>query len=135
MEEVAKGNFLEHNEVHGNLYGTHKKAVLSILSEGKVCLLDIDVKGALDISKAGSIPCNYVFIQTPTIDDLKKRLVARGTETEETLSRRLANAEKELQMAKDSGLFKKFLINDEKQRFLDETTKYVCSELYSLKAS
>jgi guanylate kinase len=102
-----KGNFLEHNAVHGNFYGTHKSAVREIVQQGKICILDIDVKGAIDISKQmeKEFKCNYVFVQTHSIDDLKKRLVARGTETEDTLNKRLGNAEKEIKMAHDSGLF------------------------------
>ena len=133
--EVARGNFLEHNEVHGNFYGTHKGAVREILQQGKVCILDIDVKGAMDIAKqAGKeFKCHFVFIQTPTIEDLRERLVARGTETEETLAKRVAAAEKEMNMAKESGLFEKILLNDDKKRFLDEAVNYVTKELYNLK--
>lgn len=130
--EVAKGNFLEHNEVHGNFYGTHKAAVRDILRQGKVCILDIDVKGAMDIAKAVTkeFACNFVFVQTPTVEDLRQRLVARGTETEETLAKRVSAAEKEMTMARECGLFQKFLINDEKKRFLEEATNYVTKELY-----
>ena len=105
LAEVGRGNFIEHNEVHGNYYGTNKTQVEDIMKQGKVCILDIDVKGALDIFKNGSIPCNYVFVKTPSIDDLKNRLVARRTETEETLSKRIGNAEKEMEMAYDSAIF------------------------------
>lgn len=134
-EEVAKGNFLEHNEVHGNFYGTHKDAVRDIIKQGKICILDIDVKGALDISKqtAKEFKCNYAFIQTPTIDDLRARLEARGTETEETLAKRVSAADKEMKMAAECGLFAKFLMNDDKKRFLDEAVAYVTGELYNLK--
>jgi guanylate kinase len=106
-EEFEKDikNFLEHNEVHGNFYGTHKSAVNDILKQGKICVLDIDVKGAIDIAKRGDIPCNFVFVQTHTVDDLKERLIARGTESEETLAKRVSNAEKEMNLAKECGLF------------------------------
>ena len=105
--EVARGNFLEHIEVHGNFYGTHKSAVREIKNQGKICILDIDVKGAMDIAKqtGKEFKCHYLFVQTNTIDDLKQRLVARGTETEETLNKRLSNAENEMKTAKGSGLF------------------------------
>ena len=134
IAEVEKGNFLEHNEVHGNFYGTHKSAVREIMAQGKICILDIDVKGAMDISKKASkeFNCNFAFIQTNTINDLRERLNARGTETEETLNKRVSNAEKEMNMAKESGLFQKTLINDQKERFIKEATTYVVS-LYNLK--
>ena len=132
--DIAQGNFLEHNEVHGNFYGTHKSAVREIMSQGKICILDIDVKGAMDIASKGGkeFACNFVFVQTNTVEDLRKRLVARGTETEDTLNRRVANAEKEMNMAKECGLFKKFLINDDRERFIQEAVKYISLELYGL---
>ena len=124
MAEVERGNFLEHNEVHGNFYGTHKSAVREIVAQGKVCVLDIDVKGAIDIAKKASkeFTCNYVFIQTKNVEELRARLTARGTETEETLNKRVSAAEKEMKMAKECGLFQKTLINDEKEAFIKQTT-------------
>lgn len=71
------------------------------------------MKGANDIHTSGLIDCNFVFVQTPSIDDLKKRLEARGTETEETLTKRVGNAEKEIDKANELGIFNKFLVNDE----------------------
>lgn len=88
----------------------------------------------MDIAKKASkeFNCNYGFIQTNTIDDLRERLNARGTETEETLNKRVSNAEKEMKMAKESSLFQKTLINDQKERFIKEATSYVVG-LYNLK--
>ena len=99
-----------------------------------MCILDIDVKGAKDISKQATkeFAWNYVFVQTPTIDDLRERLVARGTETEETLAKRVSNADKEMKMAEESRLFQKVLINDDKKRFLEEAVDYVTRQLYNL---
>lgn len=133
-KEVEKGNFLEHNEVHGNFYGTHKSAVRGIMNQGKICILDIDVKGAMDIASKGGpeFACHFVFVQTNTVEDLRQRLVARGTETEETLNRRVANAEKEMHMALECGLFKKILINDDRDKFIAEAVRYIADELYHL---
>jgi guanylate kinase len=130
--DIEKGNFLEHNEVHGNFYGTHKSAVREIMNKGKICILDIDVKGAMDIASKGGkeFTCNYVFVQTHTVEDLKQRLIARGTETEDTLNKRVSNAEKEMKLAHECNLFKKFLINDDRKRFTEEAVKYVTQELY-----
>jgi len=135
MAEVERGNFLEHNEVHGNMYGTHKSAVREIMAQGKICLLDIDVKGAMDIAKKQNkeFNCNYLFVQTKTVDDLRARLNARGTETEETLNKRVSNAEKEMKMAKECGLFQKTLVNEDKDAFIKQATQFVVKELYSLK--
>lgn len=98
-----------------------------------ICILDIDVKGAMDIVKNNGIQCNFVFVNTPTIDDLKARLEARGTETEETLAKRIGNAETEMKMATDSGIFKKFLVNEDKDQFIQEAVAYITKELYHIK--
>lgn len=90
--EIKTGDFIEYNEVHGNYYGTNKTDVLETQLHGKIVILDIDVKGARDIHKSGMIECNYVLVTTPSIDELRKRLEARGTETEETLNKRVGNA-------------------------------------------
>jgi guanylate kinase len=80
--------------------------------EGKICLLDIDVKGARDIHMSQLIECNYVFVNVPSIKELERRLLARKSETPESLARRLANAEKEIEFAKELGIFRKWLVND-----------------------
>jgi len=110
--EIKQGDFLEYNEVHGNYYGTSKTDVLEVQQKGKICILDIDVKGARDVHKSGVVECNYVLVTTPSIDELKRRLEARGTETEISLNKRVGNAETELKMAEELGIFQKTLIND-----------------------
>jgi len=67
--------------------------------EKKICFLDIDVQGAKDIHASKLIECNYLFLTVPSIKELESRLIARKTETEESLKRRLANAEKEIKAA------------------------------------
>ena len=81
--------------------------------------MDIATKGGKEFSS------HFVFVQTNTVEDLKNRLQARGTETEDTLNRRVANADKEMKTAKECGLFKKFLINDDRERFIQEAEQYV----------
>lgn len=131
-EEIKRGDFIEYNEVHGNFYGTSKSEVLQIQEKGKICILDIDVKGAKDIHESQLVDCNYVFVQTATIDDLRKRLEARGTETKETLAKRIGNAEKEIKMANELGIFTKYLINDDRERFIQEADQYIIKELYGI---
>lgn len=92
--------------VHGNYYGTNLDQVKRIRDfESKICLMDIDVKGAKDIHISRLIECNYLFVKTPSLKNLEERLIARKTETPETLKRRLENAKSELEYAEASGLF------------------------------
>lgn len=75
--------------------------------------------------------CNYLWITVPSIETLRQRLLERGTETPESLQKRVSKAETEMKMAEESGIFSKTLVNAEKEIFLEESLKYV-KELYSL---
>ena len=88
------------------------------------------MKGALDIHSSNLILCNYIFIKTKTIDVLRQRLIRRGTETEESLARRLKNAQQEIETAEKSKIFSKFFINEEKEALIRETEAYIMKELY-----
>lgn len=106
--------------MHGNYYGTNLEQVLAVRDhlEGKVCIMDIDVKGARDIHGSGLIDCNYIFVKPPSMEVLEQRLTRRKTESREALERRLANARKEIEMAEGSGLYERFIVNDEIEKFL-----------------
>lgn len=74
-----------------------------------------------------------MFVQTPTLEDLKARLEARGTETEESLAKRLGNAQKEIEAGKALAIFQKYLVNGEKEQFIGEAEAYIIKELYGIK--
>ncbi len=94
---LAKDGFLEWAQVHGEYYGTPKQFALNTLSENKDIVLDIDVQGALQVKQ--SYPkALMIFIIPPSMEILEQRLRRRGTETEEKIQRRLANAKKELSL-------------------------------------
>ena len=117
--------------MHGNYYGTNLDQVLKIRDKAKkVCILDIDVKGARDIHTSKLVECNYIFVKTPSLKNLEERLIARGTETPETLKLRLANAQAELTFAEESGLFPKVIVNDSVDRFMAEAEDYIMNGLY-----
>jgi len=109
--EVESGKFVEHANVHGNMYGTSKAAVEKVLNEGKICILDIDVQGAEQVKKSDLKPF-FVFISPPSVEELEKRLRGRGTETEESVQRRLRNALGELEYTKRQGFWDFILVND-----------------------
>ena len=117
--------------MHGNYYGTNLDQVLNIRDiEKKVCILDIDVKGARDIHLSKLVECTYIFVKTPSLKNLEERLIARGTETPETLKRRLTNAQAELTFAEESGLFSKILVNDSVDRFMAEAEEFIMNGQY-----
>ncbi len=93
-EKVRQGAFLEHAEVHGNMYGTLREPVEEQVAAGIHVLLDIDVQGALQL-KAQGVPGLYLFIAPPSFEELRRRLVGRGTDAPEVIERRLQKAEDE----------------------------------------
>jgi guanylate kinase len=107
---IDQGNFLEHAEVHGNLYGTSRSAVQKQLEAGKDVVLDIDVQGAAILRGSGQLEAAYVFIAPPGMAELEKRLRGRGTESEERIRLRLKNARHELQAA---GQYEYLVINED----------------------
>ena len=91
---IAEGSVLEYTEYCGNYYGTPKKGVEDMLAEGKDVILKIEVEGAMNIKKLFP-ECCLVFILPPSMKELERRLRKRGTEDEETIMRRIAQAKNE----------------------------------------
>ncbi len=99
FEKMIEANeVLEYTEYCGNYYGTPKKAVLDMLEKGKDVILKIEVEGAMNIKKLFP-ECVLIFILPPSFSELDRRLRKRGTETEETISARVAQARNELEFA------------------------------------
>lgn len=106
FEELIKENaFLEYAEVHGNYYGTLKAPIVEVLNEGQSMILDIDVQGAAKVrEQVRNLPNNdplkigYVdiFILPPSMEELRDRLVKRGTDRPDVIEKRLNNAEAEI---------------------------------------
>lgn len=94
-EKVAQNGFLEYANVHGNFYGTPKVNVEKMLEEGKDVILEIDIQGALQVKENFSEGV-FIFILPPSMEELKQRIIKRGSETEESLMTRFKNAYKEI---------------------------------------
>ena len=92
---IEDDGFLEHANVYGNFYGTPKKQVMEWLEQGIDVILEIDVQGALQVKKTYPEGV-FIFILPPSIEELKKRIMGRGSETEETMARRLGAALREI---------------------------------------
>jgi guanylate kinase len=102
--DIKAGKFLEHANVHGNFYGTSIAAVERVKKTGQICILDIDVQGCRQCRKV-QLPGAYVFVSPPSFEELEKRLRGRGTEDEEKITKRLANAKGEIDARNEPGLF------------------------------
>jgi guanylate kinase len=98
--KIENNEFLEWEEVYnGNYYGTLKSEVDRIRDLGKNVIFDVDVFGGLNIKKFYNDGALAIFVQPPSVEELRKRLVSRSTETEEKIQMRIAKAEHELSFA------------------------------------
>ncbi|WP_027634162.1 guanylate kinase [Clostridium hydrogeniformans] len=95
LEKIEEGDFLEYAEVYGNLYGTPKSKVQSMIDEGKDVILEIDIQGALKVKENVSEGV-FIFILPPSMEELKQRIIKRGSETEESLMTRFKSAYQEI---------------------------------------
>ncbi|MBQ1666593.1 MAG: guanylate kinase [Prevotella sp.] len=110
-EKIARGEFLEYEEVYEDrFYGTLKEQVESQRMNGENVVFDVDVKGGCSIKQYYGDEALSLFIQPPSIEELKKRLVNRGTDSLEDIEKRLSKASYELTFAEK---FDKILINDD----------------------
>ena len=97
---IADEKFLEYAEVYGNFYGTPLNKIEEQLNRGEDVLLEIDVQGALNVKK--KCPDGiYIFLLPPSLAELRRRIENRGTETPESLNRRLKNAVAEIQIGRE----------------------------------
>ncbi|MDD6795088.1 MAG: guanylate kinase [Clostridiaceae bacterium] len=94
-EKINEGDFLEWAEVYDNFYGTPKSNVEQMLNAGKNVILEIDIQGALRV-KENCEDGVFVFILPPSMEELKNRLVSRGSETPESLMKRFTSAYQEI---------------------------------------
>lgn len=100
MKRVKNGEFIEWEEVYENqYYGTLKSEIERLWHEKKHALFDVDVKGGISLKKYFGSQALAIFIKPPSLQTLYERLRARGTETEESLKKRMAKAEYELSFA------------------------------------
>lgn len=99
-ERIARGEFLEYEEVYpGRYYGTLKSQVEKQLADGQNVIFDIDVVGGCNLKRFYGDRALSVFIQPPSVEELRRRLVGRGTDAPEVIADRVAKAEYELGFA------------------------------------
>lgn len=113
-QRVANDEFVEYEEVYeGCFYGTLKSELDRVWSEGKCIVFDVDVVGGVNIKKMFGDKALSIFVQPPSVDELRRRLEGRGTDSKEKIEQRLAKAEYELGFASQ---FDKVIINDDLAR-------------------
>ena len=126
-EKIRQKEFAEWEMVYeGKYYGTLKSEMKRIWNQGKATVLDVDVKGALHVQGQYPEQSLSIFIEPPSIDELKKRLLSRGTETDESLAARVNKAAYEISF-KDQ--FNKIIVNDDLNRACKEAEGIVSNFL------
>lgn len=120
---VAEDKFVEYEEVYdGRFYGTLKSEVNRIWAKGHAIVFDVDVKGGVNLKKYFADKALSVFIQAPSVEVLKERLIKRDTDSMEEICKRIAKAEEEMTYADK---FDKILINDDLQRAYEESSAII----------
>lgn len=126
---TEKGDFLEYANFSGNWYGTSFGAIKAVQSAGKICILDIDLAGVKSIKAhlktATETTARYIFVRPPGKESLEARLRGRGSETEESLARRLARVDADFEYAAQPGNYDLILINDEVDSAYHELVSFI----------
>lgn len=121
-EAIATDAFVEYEEVYpGRFYGTLKSELKKIMDSGNNVILDIDVKGGLNVKRQYPDALS-IFIQPPSIDVLRERLIGRGTDSIETINQRVSKAEYELSFAPQ---YDKSVVNDNLNEAVAQTTSII----------
>lgn len=126
---VEDDALLEYAHVHTNYYGTPKEFVFNEIEKGEIVLLEIDVQGALQVKKKYK-EAVFIFLLPPTMEELKNRIIGRGTESEKDIETRFANAFKELDFV---GEYDFFVVNDKVEQAVHDIENIIAAEKLRVK--
>ncbi|MBQ5538687.1 MAG: guanylate kinase [Bacteroidales bacterium] len=122
-KKISENAFVEYEQVYqGRYYGTLKSEIERIFSNGNNVIFDVDVKGGINLKKIFGDKALSVFIQPPSVEELRKRLQGRGTDSVEEIEKRVAKAEEEMSYAKN---FDRIIINDDLEKASKEIIETV----------
>jgi guanylate kinase len=120
-ERINNNDFLEHAFVYGNYYGTPKSNIMNKLNAGISVILEIDIQGALKVRKSHDDGV-FIFILPPSLQELQKRIVSRGTDSEKVISNRLKCTKEELKFAVE---YDYVVLNDDLLEATDKVRKII----------
>lgn len=122
-QKIAEDAFVEYEEVYADrFYGTLKSQVTELTEAGKQVVFDIDVKGGCNVKRLYGAQALSIFIQPPSVEELRRRLVGRATDAPEVIEQRLAKAEEEMTYAPK---FDKVVVNDDLETAKQEVLKLI----------
>ncbi|KAH6983111.1 guanylate kinase [Ilyonectria sp. MPI-CAGE-AT-0026] len=125
---IAKDGFVEHAKFGGNRYGTSKMTIEQQSSKGKLVVLDIEMEGVKQI-KQSTISARYIFIAPPSTAALESRLRGRGTEKEESIQKRLAQAVNELEYSNTPGIHDIIIVNEDLETAYNTLDNFIYQEV------
>lgn len=126
---MDRGEFLEHAQVYTNMYGTPKHYVMENLQAGMDVLLEIDIQGAMQVQK--KMPEGvFIFIEPPSIEELSKRICSRGKDSEESIARRLAACEEEMEHLR---YYDYSVVNDDLEEAVNKVQAIIVAERCKIK--
>lgn len=123
-QKIQENDFLEYAEVYDNYYGTPKSNVQEILDSGKDVILEIDIQGALKV-KENVEEGVFIFILPPSMEELKQRIINRGSETQESLMKRFKSAYKEINFVSK---YNYAVVNDEVELAVEKLESIINAE-------
>uniref|UniRef100_A0A3Q3FQ05 Guanylate kinase 1a n=1 Tax=Labrus bergylta TaxID=56723 RepID=A0A3Q3FQ05_9LABR len=129
---IENGDFIEHTEFSGNMYGTSKAAVQDVQAKNLICILVTDMQGVRSIKRTDLNPI-YISIQPPSMEVLEHRLRGRKTESEESLQKRLRAARVDMEISKEPGLFDTVIVNDDLEEAHGQLKAFLLEEIQKVK--
>ena len=123
-DKIAENDFLEYAEVYDNFYGTPKSNVEELLESGRDVILEIDIQGALKVKEITEEGV-FIFILPPSMEELKARIIKRGSETPESLMKRFKSAYKEINFI---SRYNYAVVNDEVETAVEKLEAIICAE-------
>lgn len=127
VELIGENAFIEHAQFGGNHYGTSIAAVTDIADSGKICILDIEMEGVKQVANHPTFTRpRFLFLAPPSLDILEQRLRGRGTDNEDAVQKRLAQARKEVEWAESGEApHDKIVVNDDLDRAYEEVRDFI----------
>lgn len=124
QDMIGKGEFLEHAQIYDNFYGTPKAAIIECLENGQDVILEIEMQGAKQIKDVYPEGV-FIFVLPPSLEELKNRIVGRGTETKEEIEKRFSCAFEEINQIVN---YDYFVVNGDVNKSVKEVESIILSE-------
>ena len=125
---IENGEFLEYAQIYDNFYGTPKAAIIECLEKGQDVILEIEMQGARQIKEVYPEGV-FIFVLPPSLEELKSRIVGRGTETQEEIEKRFSCAFEEINQIVN---YDYFIVNEDIEKSVSDVEAIICAEKHKV---